>query len=125
MNPNSKPAEPTETRLRAQVKRLAAYHGYDNLKHELLRVLKTDAVSDEHAQRIVTHMLDTRRPNENGFISCPTPAELIDCAGQVPARLNQRKEADKNCTICGGSGWRIIERKGMSGADRCACTLIS
>lgn len=25
------------------------------------------------------------------------------------------------CVICGGSGWRIVERAGLSGAERCAC----
>src|SRR5258708_6360697 len=29
--------------------------------------------------------------------------------------------ADENCTICGGSGWRIVERAGLSGAERCIC----
>jgi len=116
--------KPTDTALKAQVKRLAAYHGYDDLKHELLRVLKTKAVSDEHAERIITYILDTRRPNENGFISCPTPAEMIDYVAQVPARLNQFKDPDKNCAMCGGSGWRITERGPISGAERCPCTQI-
>ncbi|MBL8228345.1 MAG: ATP-binding protein [Bryobacterales bacterium] len=25
------------------------------------------------------------------------------------------------CNICGGSGWRIVERDGISGAERCEC----
>ncbi len=29
---------------------------------------------------------------------------------------------DANCKICGGSGWKIIERAGLSGADRCQCS---
>src|SRR5579864_8048507 len=110
-----------EALLKAQVKRLAGYHGYDDLKHELLRVLKTHAASNEHAERIVTHILDTRRPNESGFISCPTPAELIDYAGQIPARLNQHRKPDIHCPICQGSGWRIFEHRGMSAAERCSC----
>ena len=28
---------------------------------------------------------------------------------------------DPNCTICGGTGWRIVERAGLSGATRCDC----
>jgi DNA replication protein DnaC len=28
---------------------------------------------------------------------------------------------DPNCTICGGTGWRIVERAGLSGATRCEC----
>ncbi|MGA3187734.1 MAG: ATP-binding protein [Bryobacteraceae bacterium] len=29
---------------------------------------------------------------------------------------------DENCKICGGSGWKIIERGGLSGAERCECS---
>ena len=25
------------------------------------------------------------------------------------------------CTICGGSGWKIVEREGISGAEKCEC----
>lgn len=27
------------------------------------------------------------------------------------------------CNICGGTGWRIVERDGISGAERCACAI--
>lgn len=26
-----------------------------------------------------------------------------------------------SCTLCGGTGWRVIERGGLSGAERCSC----
>ena len=29
--------------------------------------------------------------------------------------------AQETCPICGGSGWRIIEREGISGAEKCEC----
>jgi DNA replication protein DnaC len=29
---------------------------------------------------------------------------------------------DENCKDCGGTGWKIIERAGLSGADRCQCS---
>lgn len=29
--------------------------------------------------------------------------------------------ADAVCSICGGSGWKIVERDGVSGAERCEC----
>ncbi len=29
--------------------------------------------------------------------------------------------AETACAICGGSGWKIIEREGISGAERCEC----
>jgi len=28
---------------------------------------------------------------------------------------------DPNCPNCGGSGWRIVERAGLSGAEKCDC----
>jgi DNA replication protein DnaC len=30
--------------------------------------------------------------------------------------------AIETCTICGGSGWKILEREGVSGAEKCECT---
>jgi DNA replication protein DnaC len=29
--------------------------------------------------------------------------------------------AETNCPVCGGTGWKIIERAGLSGAERCEC----
>lgn len=29
--------------------------------------------------------------------------------------------AEQVCPLCGGTGWRIVEREGLSGAERCAC----
>src|SRR4051812_17581373 len=29
--------------------------------------------------------------------------------------------ADSDCPKCGGTGWIIVERDGISGADRCDC----
>jgi DNA replication protein DnaC len=29
---------------------------------------------------------------------------------------------DENCKICGGNGWKIVERGGLSGAERCECS---
>jgi DNA replication protein DnaC len=28
---------------------------------------------------------------------------------------------EENCSICGGTGWKIVERAGLSGAERCEC----
>ncbi len=33
--------------------------------------------------------------------------------------------ADSNCKICGGTGWKIVERAGLSGAERCECSFAS
>jgi DNA replication protein DnaC len=32
--------------------------------------------------------------------------------------------ADQNCLKCGGTGWRIVERAGLSGAEKCDCVSI-
>src|SRR4051812_16241798 len=29
--------------------------------------------------------------------------------------------AEEICGLCGGTGWKIVERAGLSGAERCAC----
>ncbi len=29
--------------------------------------------------------------------------------------------ADTNCPICDGTGWKVIERAGLSGVERCGC----
>jgi DNA replication protein DnaC len=29
--------------------------------------------------------------------------------------------AETNCAVCDGTGWKIIERAGLSGAERCGC----
>jgi DNA replication protein DnaC len=31
--------------------------------------------------------------------------------------------ADTNCIECSGTGWKIVERAGLSGAERCACAV--
>jgi DNA replication protein DnaC len=33
--------------------------------------------------------------------------------------------AQEVCPLCGGSGWKIVEREGISGAERCECALES
>jgi DNA replication protein DnaC len=30
--------------------------------------------------------------------------------------------AVETCALCGGSGWKIVEREGISGAEKCECT---
>ncbi|MEP7351972.1 MAG: ATP-binding protein [Acidobacteriota bacterium] len=29
--------------------------------------------------------------------------------------------AEETCAICGGTGWKVVERGGLSGAERCIC----
>jgi hypothetical protein len=112
----------TESGLKKQIARLKAYHGFEDLRGELLRVLWQQAHSDEHSERIVTEIIDTRRPSESGFISCPLPSELIDYARNVPPEKPPAvRDADPRCAVCRGTGWRIIQRDGLSGAEMCGC----
>jgi DNA replication protein DnaC len=33
--------------------------------------------------------------------------------------------AETVCEICGGTGWKIVERSGLSGAERCGCAAVA
>jgi DNA replication protein DnaC len=32
---------------------------------------------------------------------------------------------DTKCAVCGGTGWKIVERAGLSGAERCECAVVT
>jgi len=34
---------------------------------------------------------------------------------------HESEVAERTCPICGGTGWRIVEREGISGAEKCEC----
>src|SRR5271157_2251518 len=36
-------------------------------------------------------------------------------------RVGDEMNAVETCPICGGSGWKITEREGISGAEKCEC----
>jgi hypothetical protein len=114
----------SEDFLKNQVRRLTLYTGYEHVRHELLRKLRIEAADENHAERIITHILDNRLPNENGFLNCPTPAELKEYARQISAKPNQFKKADKNCPKCCGIGYEITQQGELSGAARCSCTRV-
>ena len=33
--------------------------------------------------------------------------------------------SDAECGICGGTGWRVVERAGLTGAERCSCAAVA
>ncbi len=111
---------PIEAKIKAQVKRLSGYQGYEDFKHELVRVLWIHADSDERAEKIVTRILDTRRPNDAGFIKCPSPAELIEYAEKENCGKALRP-AQTDCPDCSGTGWSLIQDEGYSAAKSCKC----
>jgi len=116
----------TQAHLKKQVARLKVLPRGDErpwgtdkepgLREELLRVLWQQAASDEHATRIIDHLMD-------GAEFCPTPAELMAAAQEVPERLGMLREADAQCVNCGGSGWKRTQVGSYSGVKRCECTL--
>ncbi len=98
----------TESGLKKQIARLRGFANYDGLRDELLRVLWSRAESDEHAECIITEIVDSRTSNENGFTACPTPAELIAIARTIPASASKPTGMHlprRNCADCGGTGF--------------------
>jgi hypothetical protein len=96
----------TEGGLKKQIARLRGFANYDGLRDELLRVLWSRAESDEHAERIITEIVDSRTSNENGFTACPAPAELIAIARTIPtSKPTGMRSPRRNCSECGGSGF--------------------
>jgi DNA replication protein DnaC len=41
----------------------------------------------------------------------------------MPEQAVKQGDAGAVCAVCGGTGWKIIERDGISGAERCECAL--
>jgi len=98
-------AKLTEAGLKKQVKRLQGYANFDAFKEELLRVLWSHAVTDDHAERVVSRLIDAKVPNESGFSACPTPAEIIATCKLVPEKKQPARSANKKCVQCFGTGF--------------------
>lgn len=111
----------TETGLIAQIRRLRGYHGWEGLKDELLRILWREAYSDDHARRIIDSIIDERKPNEQGFVQCPTPAELADFARNEPEEIEVVSKPRTDCLECRGTGWKHVMRGEYSCVQRCLC----
>jgi hypothetical protein len=103
----------TETVVREQIRRLRGYPRWEDFREELVKTLWRHAHSNEHAERILNEILETRKPDEKGFVSCPTVAELIDCCKCVPIDPPgaQMQPASKMCERCGGTGFVHTQRK--------------
>ncbi len=51
----------------------------------------------------------------------PTPAEIYQSVTRHNEAVVGFKQPRSDCPRCEGSGWVIVERCGLSGADRCSC----
>ncbi len=112
MGVNTQHGNDTETFMRTQIGRLKGFPRWEGFRDELVKVLWREAYSNDHAERIIDSVIETRRPNEEGFVSCPTVAELMDYCRAVPAeRPLERKPADGRCPLCHGIGFVHTQRK--------------
>lgn len=120
--------------LKKQLSRLRGFHGFEDLKSELLRIFQRHAKEEGHAERVIDSILDTRRPSETGFVSCPIPAELKDYCEAAPVVDPSWQKPDPNCPNCKSTpGWRFgtVPYQGpaewlvgtmVEGSVRCECT---
>ena len=67
--------------------------------HELAKVLREEAISEEHAIKIVDAW------NRSGNEFWPKPADIIRLAKQVPLT---KPKPDKSCPACFGTGWEHV-----------------
>jgi hypothetical protein len=120
--PIRRPVGDVRDGIKKQIERLKGYGGYEELRIGLARVLQAKAASDEHAERIVTSIIETRMPGERGYLSCPGPAEMIAYVSATPITAPpSMRPPDKSCACCAGTGFAIIERNGYSAAQPCEC----
>lgn len=70
------------------------------------------ATSEDIVTSVVSEWLEN-------FSERPTPADIHRMVSRYVAGVESFP--DPNCERCGGEGWIIVERGGLSGADRCTC----
>lgn len=90
---------------------------------ELARILFEQCANDDHAERIINAAIQRKfGPHDKIEDRCPGPADLaMLCAEVVPERV-ELVTARSDCPDCGGTGWKIVERGGVTGATRCCGT---
>lgn len=104
-----------------QLRRMSGLDGFPQepeAAEELLKAMMTFPI-ERDAEEFVTDWI-ARNP------VCPKPSNLRRTTGPeqrewVPSWAEKKPQ----CPTCSGTGWRIVERNGMSGAQRCACTEVA
>lgn len=101
--------------LKGQVARLAQMQGFPREPAAIRELV----LALQHARDLDTAAVVVSAFLENAISDtrCPMPSEIRRAcyATQDEAR------PDPDCSRCGGDGWKIVERAGISGADRCDC----
>ncbi len=76
---------------------------------ELVLICAKFARSEAHLRGVIDEVMEV-------FTKCPKPSEL-----RALLDRDRQEKVVPNCIHCHGSGWRIVERDGKSGAARCHC----
>ncbi len=98
---------------------------------ELAGVLIAATYTDGEVERIVgLYLIEGGWTDEKtGRIvqPVPTPRQLAEFASGVIDRIRRISLpiASEECQLCSGSGWEIIECRGLTGAKRCRCGGVS
>lgn len=96
-----------------QIRRMAGLDNFPKFEPEaegeLTIVAGKFGRSEAHLRGVIDEVMAT-------WTKCPKPSELRNLLDRDRAEL-----VDVNCKLCRGSGWRIVERGDVSGAERCRC----
>jgi len=92
------------------------YPSDDDAVGLLLKAMQA-ASSVEAGEAFVDHWTLTLRNRD-----CPKPGDILDYF-QPPKSSGEFLGSPQStgCSLCGGSGWIIVERKGVEGAKKCTC----
>lgn len=88
------------------------YDPQESQLDDLIDALMAGAESPEHATEAIDKLAD------DSIGECPTRADINRVLHET-RRTERRPLAE--CSQCGGSGWRIMEKRGVSGAEKCDC----
>lgn len=96
-----------------QIRRMGGLDGYPRYEPEALAEITTLAGrlarSEDHLRAVIDGIIELATV-------FPKPSELRKLLDR-----GREETVNLSCPLCGGSGWKIVERDGVSGAARCVC----
>jgi hypothetical protein len=99
--------------LERQIRRMAQLDNFPKFdpeaEGELVIIAGKHGRSEAHLRGVIEEIMSV-------WTTCPKPSELRSLL-----LLGSDEPVNLKCKDCGGSGWKIIERNGISGAARCQC----